>query len=231
MTVDITEEKVLARFFKIGSFLSLVASLHMLSLLLPWYETITDTVAISRISGYINTETLLLSVAGGVIAGVALAASSASKNIRTVRAVLMVMGIIGGLVALTSPIFMVSITIPRLSVSGRLELGFFASIFTAVAILGVSGVAAATRVKIERQYPYGYTPLPSPEGEGAVSEETSFVPVDSVDEGLKCPICYLEMDVESAVKCSSCGVIYHSGCLDTWVDLNRSCPNCQRRVG
>ncbi|MEM4373814.1 MAG: RING finger domain-containing protein [Nitrososphaerota archaeon] len=231
MAVEVSEERVLARFFKIGSILSLVASLHMLSLLLPWYETITDTVAQSRIAGYIPAETLILSVAGGILAGLALVSSSLSKSVGTVRGVLMGMGFAGGLVALVSPIYLMTVIVPRLNITGRLELGFFAALFTGIALLGVSGVAAATRVRLHRAYPYGYTPIPSPSDMGITYRgETSFVAVESVEEGIKCPICYLEVEAEGAVRCSSCGVIYHSGCVDTWVELNKTCPNCQKTV-
>ncbi|MEM4315869.1 MAG: hypothetical protein QXT66_05965, partial [Nitrososphaerota archaeon] len=120
MAVEVSEERVLARFFKIGSILSLVASLHMLSLLLPWYETITDTVAQSRIAGYIPAETLILSVAGGILAGLALVSSSLSKSVGTVRGVLMGMGFAGGLVALVSPIYLMTVIVPRLNITGRL---------------------------------------------------------------------------------------------------------------
>ncbi len=230
MAIEVSEERVLARFFKIGSILSLVASLHMLSLLLPWYETITDTVAQSRIAGYIPLETLALSVAGGVLAGTALVASSASRNVSTVRTILMAMGFTGGVIAAVSPLYLILVIIPRLNITGRLELGFFAAIFTALTLFGVSGIAAATRIKRVRPYPYGYAPLPSAQAEPQPQGETSFVAVDSVEEGIKCPICYLDVDAESAVKCTSCGVVYHSGCVDTWVDLNKTCPNCQRTV-
>jgi tellurite resistance protein TehA-like permease len=203
----------------------------MLSLLLPWFETIADTVAQSRIAGYIPLETLALSVAGGILSGTALVASSTSRNVGTVRSILVAMGFTGGLIALVSPIYLMLVIIPRLNVVGRLELGFFAALFTAVALFGVSGVAAATRVKQVRPYPYGYAPLPSaPATEPQPHGETSFVAVESVEAGIKCPICYLDVDAESGVKCTSCGVIYHSGCVDTWVDLNRTCPNCQRTV-
>ncbi|MEM4408834.1 MAG: RING finger protein [Candidatus Caldarchaeum sp.] len=226
----VSEQQLLIRFFKLGSLLALVGSIHILTLLLPWYVVRADTVSRTIVSGYLLLETLLLSVMGGVLAGVSLLATSFSTKAGVVRIVLSILAILGGVLALFSPIYLNLIIIPRLNVAGEPDLGFFASLFSAVALIALGLMVVLTRPKkVELPYP-GYYGMSETATSSAPTEQTTMEPVDTVDEGVVCPICYTTVTAENAVKCSSCGLVFHSGCADAYININGTCPNCGRAV-
>lgn len=227
----VSERRLLVRFFQIGSVLALAGSIHVLTLLLPWYTVRADNVSTSVLSGYLLPETLLLSVAGGVLAGLSLLATSFSQRPMSVRTVLVVFSLIGGVLAMVSPLYLGFVRVPALNVSGEPGIGFFVALFSAIVILALGGVALLTRPRVVE------IPYQSYGGVGGATvsstqpmETTSFEVVGEVEEGVVCPICYTSVEAENAVRCSSCGVIFHSGCLDAYVNINGTCPNCGRAV-
>lgn len=225
--MTVTERRLLVRFFQIGSITALIGSIHILTLLLPWYVVRADTVSATVLSGYLLIETLALSSVGGVLAGVALLITSFSSKPAVVRLILSSLAIVGGVVCLLSPIYLNFVLIPSLNVVGEPELGFFVSFFSALVIVALGVLALVTRPqRVEVPYPGSY----GMEQEQAAQpvETTSFEPVDSVEEGLVCPICYTNVTAENAVRCTSCGIVFHTGCLDAYVNINGTCPNCQR---
>ncbi len=228
----VTVEEALARFFKIGAVLALLGALHMLTLLLPWYVVSPDTLVQVYINGYNVLETLALSVVGGVLAGVGLFISSFMSRVSRVRLVLTSLAIAGGALAALSPTYLLMVKIPRLQVAGNIEWGLFASLFTALALLAVGILAALTRLS-EPRYTYSFTGTTAstmPQLEETSGGETTFEPAESVDEGAMCTICYQDVSADDAVKCASCGMVYHRGCIDEWVSLNGNCPNCKSVV-
>ncbi|MEM1946660.1 MAG: RING-H2 finger protein [Candidatus Caldarchaeum sp.] len=225
-----SEQHLLVRFFKLGSLLSLVGSIHILTLLLPWYVVKADTVSRTVVSGYLLRETLILSAVGGVLAGVSLIATSFSSRAGMVRAVLSALAILGGLVALSSPMYLNFVIIPRLSVAGEPDLGFFASILSAIALIALGLVVVLTRPR-RAVMPYpGYFGMGEAAEPAAPAEQTTMEPVESVDEGVICPICYTSVTTENAVRCSSCGIVFHQGCAEAYININGTCPNCNRAV-
>ncbi len=221
-----SERSVLVRFFRLGALLALVGSLHILALLLPWYVVSSDTVYTTTLSGYLLPETLLLSAVGGVLAGLALLATSFSSRAGTIRVTLVTLALLGGLLALASPVYLSFIVVPRLNVTGEPELGFFASLFSAIVLVVLGSLAALTRLqRVEAQYPADYRVFEIPYLQ-APAEETSLERLESVDEDLICPICYTSVTAENAVRCTSCGVVFHEGCADSYVSINGTCPNC-----
>ncbi|MDW8084127.1 MAG: RING-H2 finger protein [Candidatus Caldarchaeum sp.] len=225
--MTVTERRLLVRFFQIGSITALIGSIHILTLLLPWYVVRADTVSATVLSGYLLIETLALSSVGGVLAGIALLITSFSSKPAVVRLILSSLAIVGGVVCLLSPIYLNFVLIPSLNVVGEPELGFFVSFFSALGIVALGVLALVTRPqRVEVPYP-GYYGMEQEQAAQPV-ETTSFEPVDSVEEGLVCPICYTNVTAENAVRCTSCGIVFHTGCLDAYVNINGTCPNCQR---
>ncbi|MEM1943415.1 MAG: RING finger protein [Candidatus Caldarchaeum sp.] len=226
----VSEQRLLVRFFKLGSLLALVGSMHILTLLLPWYVVRADTVSRSLLSGYLLTETLMFSVAGGMLAGLSLLATSFSSRAGTVRIILAAFSILGGVLALLSPVYLSMVALPRLNVSGEPDLGFFAALFTAVVLMALGLVVVLTRPqRVEVPYPQYYgeqEPLTS----SSVPEETSLERVENVEDETVCPICYTTVTAENAVRCSSCGVVFHQGCAEAYVNINGTCPNCGKTV-
>ncbi|MEM0440647.1 MAG: RING finger protein [Candidatus Caldarchaeum sp.] len=226
----ITERRLLVRFFQIGSVMALVASLHILTLLLPWYEVRADTVSESVVSGYILPVTLALSSIGGVVAGIALLATSFSSKPSVVRLILSSLALGGGLICVTSPLYLNFVIIPGLGVVGEPQPGFFISLFSAVVIIALGFLALVTKPRtVEIPYP-GYYGIHETASTAQPAETTSFEAVESVEEGIVCPICYTSVTSENAVRCTSCSVVFHSGCLDAYVNINGTCPNCGRAV-
>jgi len=230
--MTVSEHQLLVRFFKLGSLLALFASLHILTLLLPWYVVRADTVSATVLSGYLTLDTLFLSSTGGVVAGVSLLATSFSNKAGTVRAILAALSLLGGFLSLTSPLYMNLVIIPRLNITGEPQPGFFAAIFSAIVVIAIGVVVILTRPK-RVEVPYtgyeGYEPGYTSRS-ATVTEQTSFESVANVEEGIICPICYTTVMAENAVRCTSCGVIFHSGCVDAYVNINGTCPNCGRAV-
>ncbi|MCS7110443.1 MAG: hypothetical protein NZ956_03115 [Candidatus Caldarchaeum sp.] len=226
--MTVSERRLLVRFFQIGSIMALVGSIHILTLLMPWYVVRADTVSATVLSGYLLPETLALSSVGGVLAGIALLVTSFSSKPSVVRLILSSLAIGGGVVGLLSPVYLNFVLIPSLNVVGEPEPGFFISFFSAVVIVALGILALVTRPqRVDIPYP-GYYGMGEQETAGEPVETTSFEAVDAVDEGIVCPICYTTVTAENAVRCTSCGVVFHSGCLDTYVNINGTCPNCGR---
>jgi hypothetical protein len=224
----VSEQQLLVRYFKLGAVLALAGSIHILTLLLPWYVVKSDTVSTTILTGYILPVTLLLSVAGGVLAGISLLATSFSTKVNVVRLSLTSLALAGGLLALLSPLYMAFISIPNLGVGGAPDIGFYGATLSAVVVIGLGVLAIVTKPK-RVEVPYtGYQASWS--ASETPVEETSMVVPDSVDEGVVCPICYTSVTVENALKCSSCGVVFHAGCVETYVNINGTCPNCNRAV-
>jgi predicted RNA-binding Zn-ribbon protein involved in translation (DUF1610 family) len=227
----VSERRLLVRFFQIGSVLALAGSLHVLTLLLPWYTVRADAVSTSVLSGYILPETLILSVLGGVLAGLSLLVTSFSQRVTSVRTILVALSLLGGVLALVSPLYLGFVRVPALSVAGEPGIGFFVALFSAIVILALGIVALLTRPRVV-EIPYqSYGGLGAATAGASQSlETTSFEVAGDVEEGIVCPICYTSVEAENAVKCSSCGVVFHSGCLDAYVNINGTCPNCGRAV-
>jgi len=46
----------------------------------------------------------------------------------------------------------------------------------------------------------------------------------------KCPICFAEFENGDKCKSLPCDHIYHTGCIDTWLVRNATCPICKRDI-
>ena len=251
MMEEITPEEALARLFRLGIIVSLISVLHMLTLLLPWYVIDSSPFLKSYFLGYLSTESLIFSLIGGVLAGLSLLISTFLSSLNKVRLVMAIMTFIGAALMLISPFYLLMVKIPALGVQGKLEWGFFPSVITPIAMLavgflivkpGFSGVAEYEHYTLPPPSPTPvvrtYTPPTSPASPVASAgiargAAARLIPADEVEPGTICSICYYEIDENSdAVKCSSCNMVLHRDCAESWVNLNGVCPNpnCQRPI-
>jgi len=228
----------MARFYKVGSGAAAVGAIHILTLLLSWYSE-TDHGFSTPIAGYVFIESFMLSVIGGLLAGIGLLIGYLLKRVKAVKLAIGVLAVIGGLMALGSPIYIYINKISALGIKGYPDLGFFAAIFTGVAQLGVGSLALLTPVKEEIiSAPEAPTPMvptptaprpqvrpPSPRA----APTTKLTPAVDLEEAV-CSICYEAIAPGDAIRCSNCDAIFHKGCIDAWVSLNGTCPSCKAVV-
>lgn len=45
-----------------------------------------------------------------------------------------------------------------------------------------------------------------------------------------CPICYIDYEEGHEMKELSCNHAYHTGCLQSWVKKNATCPICKKEI-
>ena len=228
----VTREEVLSRFFKIGSGAAAIGAIHILALLLSWY---TEANSGAAIYGYVFPEALILSITGGLLAGIGMIAAYFAKRLRLLKLFLGGFTVIGGVLATLSPIYIYAIKLLGLSVNVHLDIGFFAAVFTGVLQLGVGSLALLTPVKEETvpTPPPVVTPTvrprPPPTAEAARPSRAvtaKIVPAPDLEEAV-CSICFEPIPVGEAVRCSNCDAVFHKGCVDTWVSVNGTCPSCK----
>ncbi|RLF99066.1 MAG: hypothetical protein DRN47_04325 [Candidatus Wolframiiraptor sp.] len=228
----VTREEVLSRFFKIGSGAAAIGAIHILALLLSWY---TEANSGAAIYGYVFPEALILSITGGLLAGIGMIAAYFAKRLRLLKLFLGGFTVIGGVLATLSPIYIYAIKLLGLSVNVHLDIGFFAAVFTGVLQLGVGSLALLTPVKEETvpTPPPVVTPPvrpgPPPTAEAARPSRAvtaKIVPAPDLEEAV-CSICFEPIPVGEAVRCSNCDAVFHKGCVDTWVSVNGTCPSCK----
>lgn len=228
----VTREEVLSRFFKIGSGAAAIGAIHILALLLSWY---TEANSGAAIYGYVFPEALILSITGGLLAGIGMIAAYFAKRLRLLKLFLGGFTVIGGVLATLSPIYIYAIKLLGLSVNVHLDIGFFAAVFTGVLQLGVGSLALLTPVKEETvpTPPPVVTPpvrpRPPPTAETARPSRAvtaKIVPAPDLEEAV-CSICFEPIPVGEAVRCSNCDAVFHKGCVDTWVSVNGTCPSCK----
>ncbi len=146
---------------------------------------------------------------------------------------------IGGAIALVSPIYMIFIKIPKLG-AGYYDVGLIVSIISAISLL-VSGIIISlipTRFEViptpapSTILPSGITPTPPipPTSTQIPRQTTVMLPTDDFPIGAICTICLQPLEMGSTSKCKACGALFHQGCIDAWVELNRTCPNCNTPV-
>lgn len=239
----VTHEEVVSRFFKIGASGAVVGAIHILTLLLGWYIE-TDGEVILTLTGYNFFESFLFSVTGGLLAGFSLFTAYLVKKLNVIKAFLGGLTLVGGLLSLFSPIYVYIFKILRVNLRGYPDIGFFAAIFTAIIELSIGILILLTPLKKEIIYtmemPLTTVYLDTLSTESArprlnLRGESGRPPVahietaEDVEEGV-CTICYYPLTSENAVKCSVCGALFHRDCIDAWVNLNHSCPNCKATI-
>ena len=48
---------------------------------------------------------------------------------------------------------------------------------------------------------------------------------------MDCPICKIPIDAESQVVSTPCGHVFHSDCIETWIDKGmQNCPQCRKKI-
>ena len=48
---------------------------------------------------------------------------------------------------------------------------------------------------------------------------------------MDCPTCLDPIDAESQVVSTPCGHVFHSGCIETWIDKGKkNCPQCRKKI-
>ncbi|MCS7132366.1 MAG: hypothetical protein N3F65_02435 [Nitrososphaeria archaeon] len=230
----VSREELLSRFFKIGSGATAIGAIHILALLLSWYIEANSETAIY---GYLFSESLILSVVGGLFAGIGLIAAYFAKVLKSMKLLLGGFTITGGILATLSPIYVYAVKLLGLSINARLDIGFFAAAFTGVLQVGMGLLALLTPIK-EEVVPTLPTvappvaPMPPPITEatrpgGAVTAK--ILPAPDLEEAV-CSICFEPIQVGEAVRCSNCEAVFHDGCVDTWVSVNGTCPSCKAIV-
>jgi len=241
--VIVSQEEVMARFYKVGSTAAAVGAIHILTLLLAWYVQ-TDAGSITELAGYVFPESLILSLIGGLMAGIGLLVGHILKKLRSVKYSIGVLTVIGGLMAISSPIYVYLERILALGIKGYPTMGFFAAIFTGIIQLGVGSLALLTPIK-EEVVPVTQAPTPAPipavtptpaqppvprapsrRGRGTT---TRILPAPDLEEAV-CSICYEPIPVGEAVRCANCDAVFHRGCIEAWISLNGTCPICKAVV-
>jgi hypothetical protein len=232
-----TREEVMSRLYKIGSGAAAMGAIHVLTLLLSWYVQVIDGTE-KYIQGLVSPYATMMSLVGGILAGVGVIIIHVIKGLRTMKNVLGISIIVGGLLTTISPIYSYWFWLLELSSYSRFDLGFFAATFTGVILLAVGALALLTPVK-EEVIPSTLAAMPpaGPElmeaGVAAPSPSrpatTKIVPAPDVAEAI-CSICFDFIPEGEAVRCSSCDAIFHKGCIDSWVSINGICPSCKAVV-
>ena len=47
---------------------------------------------------------------------------------------------------------------------------------------------------------------------------------------MDCPTCWDSIDAESQVVSTPCGHVFHSDCIETWIDKGKkNCPQCRKK--
>ncbi len=226
-----SREEVLSRLYKIGSGAAAVGAIHILTLLLNWYVQVIDGSEIP-IEGWVIPEARILSILGGLMAGIGIIIVHFLKRLRSMKISLGSLVIIGGALAVFSPIYSYMFWLPSIVTYPRLDLGFFASAFTGVIQLSIGVLAFLTPVKEEVVPTVAAPPLTTlPEagaGVRAPSRSTTarLVSVPDIEEAI-CSLCFEPIAQGDAVKCSNCDAIFHRGCIDAWVSVNGTCPSCK----
>ncbi|MCL7383683.1 MAG: hypothetical protein LZ168_07955 [Thaumarchaeota archaeon] len=238
----VTQEEVTSRFFRIGAGGAVAGAIHILTLLLGWYIE-TDGGVILTLTGYDFIESFLFSIIGGLMAGFSLLTAYFVKRLGAIKAVIGGLTTIGGLLALSSPVYVYVFKILEVNLRGYPDLGFFAAIFTGIIELGIGALILLTPLKKEIVYPVEattatvYPPPPvepsasfPPTGRRAATATVAHIDIaEDVEEGV-CTICYYPLTSENAVKCSACGALFHRDCIDAWVNLNHFCPSCRAAI-
>ena len=48
---------------------------------------------------------------------------------------------------------------------------------------------------------------------------------------MECPTCWDPIDAESQVVSTLCGHVFHSDCIETWIDKGmQNCPQCRNKI-
>ena len=48
---------------------------------------------------------------------------------------------------------------------------------------------------------------------------------------MDCPTCWDPIDAESQVVSTMCGHVFHSDCIETWIDKGmNNCPQCRNKI-
>lgn len=235
----VSSEEAERRLFRIGLLGALFGSLHIFSLLIVWFVT-TDTLLTTPVAGYNIDEALLLSVVAGALGGLSPLIAAAKLTISKMRVIQG--GLLGAAATfgLSSPVYSLLFRFRPLPVAGYYDVGWYISILTAIGILVLAITAAVVPLKVELIAMSGSlsqapTQPQEPPGTRRVqaAQERRPVLMQTIDElpsGAMCTICYLPLEINSTVKCSACGFLFHQGCIDTWADLNRECPNCKNPI-
>ena len=239
----VSREEVMARFYKVGSTAAAIGAIHILTLLLAWYVQ-TDAGSITELAGYVFPESLMLSLIGGLMAGIGLLLGHVLKRLKSIKYSIGALTVIGGLMAISSPIYAYLQRILAFGIKGYPTIGFFAAIFTGVIQLGVGSLALLTPIK-EEVVPVTQPPAPAPiptvtpapaqppipraptgRGRGAT---TRILPAPDLEEAV-CSICYEPIPAGEAMRCMNCDAVFHRGCIEAWLSLNGTCPICKAVV-
>ncbi len=228
MDLEVSSQAVLGRFFKLALIVAGIGAVHVLTLFMSWYTVVSDTITTTTIQGYTVAESLYMSIAGGMVCGIALLLSSTLSNIITAKWLVGATALVGALLAIASPAYTHFIVIPALQVRGYLEIGIFMSYFSAIAMTVPAAAIIATPIRVEIM---PRVELPSLGTSAPVIEEAvELVRVTDIPAGAICGICYQELDPETTMMCSNCQTLFHKGCIDIWVNLNGICPSCKKPV-
>lgn len=243
--VIVSQDEAMARLYKIGAGAASVGAIHILTLLLSWFVE-SDGGILIQLTGYVFPESLALSLLGGLLAGIGLLSGYLIKRIGLTKLFVGVFAAVGGVLALSSPLYVYLVKILSLNIKGYPDIGMFAAVFTGVVQLGVGALALLTPTKREviptarptapLTQPELFEPAPSTTPARRTSPTaqrlgatTRFIPASDIEEAT-CSICYEPVQRPEAVKCENCGTIYHRGCMEAWVGLNSTCPNCKAIV-
>ena len=215
--------------------------------------------------GYSLSESFLLSLGAGALAGLSGIAACLLNRITLTRIIVPAAAAAAGVLAILSPTYSLTVKVPGLGVNATIEAGMFAAMFSGIAMLGagIMALIVSLTTRIERHAPYmGYQPaayeppqyqypeisettgeeyverasmmeeatLEEPTHEEAPQGEvTSYAPAGDAAIGSQCAICYDQLTRDTAVRCTTCGTLFHRDCADISRELGGQCPGCGLR--
>jgi len=114
-------------------------------------------------------------------------------------------------------------------------IGFGALIWTTYRIrnVEVDSVDALQGLLVQFQRANAYAI--DPPRRGLSEEQCKTIPTRTIDdqdvEDMTCSICLQELRAGDTIRTLPCNHLFHTGCLDQWLQVKNTCPNCVQRIG
>ncbi|MCS7117185.1 MAG: RING finger protein [Thaumarchaeota archaeon] len=181
----------LVRLIRVGSLISVLGAVHVLTLLLDWVSLLHDNVMAEGVQGYDLPSSFMFSLIAAGLAGASGVLASVSTSIRILRFAVPAFALGGAALAILSPLYSVLYLLPSLQVEFRTEVGAIAALFTGVAMAGggaISTMIGLVALRPESQ-PSSYQPYQPMEVEAlqgaAISSPVPTTEEEMFDELLK----------------------------------------------
>ncbi|MCS7095098.1 MAG: RING finger protein [Thaumarchaeota archaeon] len=131
----------LVRLIRVGSLISILGAVHVLTLLLDWVSLLYDNVMAEGVQGYDLPSSFVFSLIAAGLAGASGVLASVSASIKVLRFAVPAFALSGAALAILSPLYSVLYLLPSLQVEFRTEVGAIAALFTGVAMAGGGAIS------------------------------------------------------------------------------------------